>query len=163
MSNSDFDREKFKWLMECATRALAREHVKINLWHPIVSQSPGQAYRETDGLKIDIDPSLHLEEFYEVWLHETSHILLGHCDNLPPRDLPKDIERAYQERGPLLERTPEEEEKYSDKPEEIEARALTESLDHVFWNGARRRYGSDDIESRLHVAIHTNLKNRRIK
>ena len=141
MSNSDFERERIKNLMEEATLSLLGQPVKIHLRAPRHEGSRGGAYKETDGFAMDLMPTLDLEDFYMVWLHELGHICLGHVNELDPIDYSKlgDAVLALLEQGHFLpDMTDDERKVYLDSQEEKDANAFANSMDHIarqdaFW------------------------------
>jgi len=163
MSAAPENLERLKSMMEAATLSMTWHPVKIILCAPIYKYYSGEAYRAADGrFAIAIKPDLDLAKFYMVWLHEMGHIFRGDCDEMLPRILSPEMEKAYVENGPLgapffQEETAEELKEYRESPEEMDANSFALDMDHIATFEALHLYGNIEIESRIRVLMNVIL------
>jgi len=161
-TESDFDREKIKALMEEATLSLLGQPVKIHLRAPIREGSRGGAYKETDGFAMSLLPTLDLEDFYLCWLHEVAHIWLGHADDLEPIDyseLPPKLLELIKQGHFLPDMTEGERKAYRDSQEEKDADAFALDMDHIARGKAFDELHTFNVpvETRIRVLMNTQL------
>lgn len=147
--------EHLKALMEVATLNMTGVATRIKLIQPETESFAGEVFKTNEDVIIEIRPGLDVEKFYEVWLHETVHIYLGH--ELPVKEYSQEIIEFRLAHGAILKMTEEERREYGKTPREIEAISTAEALDNYARQKAMTLFFSSDIEARLRIFIKTVL------
>lgn len=154
------DLEEIKPLFEPAALSMAGYPVPVYFRAPVIKGLQGQVIKETDGtLAIELLPIEDIEKLYKNFLHETSHIFLGHAKDLEPRNLPAKIVEMQEKGIQLLPAsTDEEHEEYWNSPQELEARGFADYFYNFSKEKARFFYGDDNVKFCLLVCAKTTIQ-----
>lgn len=154
--NTQPDPQKLAALMSVAAASLVGETVMIRFHHPIYENFSGQARMDSRGVKtIDLSQDLDGDALLYVFLHEVGHFLLGDVD--PEFLTPPEIERAFEEQGPLMRMSEAEQDKYNARPCELQADSFAKELYRIAKYEALERFGDDSIENCLRILSNTTI------
>ena len=124
----------------------------IDLQAPIHKLFSGHAHIDSRGVRIiEVHPSVDLDVFYGIVLHEVGHHILHITEEDKHKSFVDETVAEMRAVGEFFEHSSEDRAEYEADPGEVEAENFKRSMDCIAQRRALAEFGNDETRTRIHV------------